>query len=69
MEWINVVSTNIVRFRYSEEELILEVEFTGGRRYQYFDVPSTIFDGLRTAGSHGSFLNQNIKGTFRYARA
>ena len=49
--------------------LTLEIEFHGGRVYQYFDVPEQVFGGLRTAyDSHGSYFNENIKGHYRYAR-
>jgi hypothetical protein len=36
--------------------------------YQYFDVPQHLADGLIGAASVGSFLNQNIKGSYRYLK-
>lgn len=68
MNWIPVESTNLSRIRYDENTLTLEIEFHGGRVYQYFDVPSHIFEGLKAADSHGRFFNEQIKGHFRYAR-
>jgi len=69
MNWITVESTNLSRIRYDENTLTLEIEFHGGRVYQYFDVPSHVFEGLKTAyDSHGKFFNEHIKGYYRYAR-
>ncbi|MCY4657054.1 MAG: KTSC domain-containing protein, partial [Gammaproteobacteria bacterium] len=42
--------------------------FKKGRIYQYFDVPADVHRALRNASSHGKFLNQQIKGSYRYAR-
>lgn len=68
MNWINVTSSNLSRIRYDERTSTLEIEFNGGRVYQYFDVPLQIFEGLRDADSHGKFFHAQIKGHFRYAR-
>ncbi len=69
MEWIHTPeSSNIAAFSYSDESRILTVEFKNGGQYEYFDVPSTVFEAMKAAGSKGQFLAQNIKGQFRYAR-
>lgn len=68
MEWVPVVSSNIARIRYQETSLTLEIEFHGGRVYQYFDVPLHVFDGLKNADSKGKYFHQSIRGHFRYAR-
>jgi len=68
MNWITVDSTNLSRIRYDEDTNTLEIEFQGGRVYQYFDVPLHVFEGLRNASSHGKFFNEHIKGLYRYAR-
>jgi hypothetical protein len=68
MDWTPVSSSNLSRVRYDENSSTLEIEFQGGRIYQYFDVPKNIFDGLLTAGSHGQFFHEQIKGHFRYSR-
>jgi hypothetical protein len=68
IEWIQVSSTNLSRVRYDDSLLTLEIEFQGGRVYQYFDVPAHVFDGLLRADSHGTFFNAQIKGYYRYAR-
>jgi len=48
--------------------MTLEVEFTNGSIYQYFDVPGTEYQALVSASSVGSYLNQFIKTGYRYAR-
>ena len=69
MDWIRVDSSNLARIRYDENTMTLEIEFMGGRVYQYFDVPVQVFEGLRNAvDSHGKYFNQHIKGNYRYAR-
>lgn len=69
MEWIETPeSSNIVRYRYDEETLTLEVEFKNGNIYQYFDVPAGVVEELDMATSKGQYFNQNIRDAFRYAR-
>jgi hypothetical protein len=46
----------------------LEVEFNDGAVYQYQDVPEGEFHLLREAGSVGTYLKDNIKGTYSYRK-
>ena len=46
--------------------MTLEVEFRSGAVYQYFDVPELESLNLLSAESVGRYLNQNIKGNYRY---
>jgi len=69
MDWIGTPeSSNIVRFSYDSESSVLIIEFRSGGTYQYFDVPESVFDGMKGAGSKGQYFAQNIRGVFRYAR-
>lgn len=69
MMWIeSPESSNIARFRYDEANQVLFVEFKNGSVYQYFDVPSNVFEQMKAASSKGGFLARIIKGTYRYAR-
>lgn len=61
-------SSNIARFRYQADTRVLTVEFTKGGRYDYFDVPLHVFEGMKAAVSKGQYLAQNIKNRYRYAR-
>lgn len=68
-EWIlTPQSSNIAGFLYDEASQTLTVEFKQGSKYNYYDVPQHIFDGLNIADSKGKYLNANIKGHYRYAR-
>ena len=68
MEQIPVDSFNIASIGYDPESQTLQVEFQGGRIYQYFDVPESIFREFLAASSKGGFFHESIKGFFRYAR-
>jgi hypothetical protein len=70
MDWIETPeSSNIARFCYDEGNFVLKVEFKNGGLYDYFDVPLHAFEGMRNAPSKGQYLAQQIKGSYRYARA
>ena len=68
MNRIPVSSSNLASVGYDPQSLTLEVEFTDGSIYQYFDVPETIFESLMQASSKGSFLATQIRHHFRYTR-
>ncbi len=68
MQRVSVTSSNIASVGYDKASLTLEIEFTDGHVYQYFDVPAHVHDGLMQASTHGGFLNAAIKGKYRYAR-
>lgn len=70
MDWIDTPeSSNISRFGYDNPSRVLKVEFKNGSIYDYFDVPDHVFNGMRNAASKGQYLAQQIKGSYRYARA
>ncbi len=61
-------SSNVSKIGYDSDNSILEVQFLNGSIYQYFNVPGHIWESFKQADSIGSFLHQNIKGQYRYAR-
>ncbi len=66
-EWISTPqSSSIAGFCY--EGQTLTVEFNSGIRYNYYDVPIHVYEGMRSADSKGNYLNTEIKGVYRYAR-
>ena len=70
MSWIATPeSSTIAGFDYSATTQVLAVEFKNGGRYNYYDVPSAVFERMKAAPSKGQFLAQNIKNAYRYARA
>ena len=64
----HVISSNISSVGYSESDRTLEVEFHGGRVYQYFYVPASAYGGLLNAGSKGSYFYAHIRNTYQYRR-
>ena len=68
MERQSVSSSNLRSIGYDHSSSTLEVEFNNGSIYQYFDVPQHIYSEIMSAGSHGQYLAQNIKGVYRYSK-
>ncbi|MBA3964069.1 MAG: KTSC domain-containing protein [Chthoniobacterales bacterium] len=61
-----VVSTNVASVGYSEHLHALEIEFSRGATYRFLDVPHSIYRGLMKTSSKGHFINENIRGHYRF---
>jgi hypothetical protein len=48
--------------------MTLELEFTSGDVYQYFDVPVDVYLKLRQSESLGRFFNEQIKEEYRFIK-
>jgi uncharacterized protein len=68
MKRTHVESSNIESIGYDSKSQTLEIEFLNCSIYQYFDVPEHVFNELRSANSHGKYLNTNIKGIYRFSK-
>lgn len=68
MEMQSVDSSNVARVGHDEDSSTLQVEFLNGGTYQYFDVPEYHYTGLLNASSVGKYLNDHIKGSYRYSK-
>jgi hypothetical protein len=64
----SVNSTNIKEIGYDALTATLEVEFTSGDVYQYFGVPESVYHQFFNAVSHGQFLNDQIRFSYRYQK-
>jgi hypothetical protein len=53
---------------YDAKQKILEVVFNTGERYQYFDVPASVYDELMSAESIGQYMHRHIIGHYDYQR-
>jgi hypothetical protein len=51
---------------YNVGERMLELEFTAGTIYRYFDVPEFTYRALMRARSKGHFFQTSIDKRFRY---
>jgi non-canonical purine NTP pyrophosphatase (RdgB/HAM1 family) len=65
---IPVESSDIVSIGYDAPSKTLEIEFHGGRVYQYRNVDQDIHDQLLKADSHGQYFNTFIHGRYRFDR-
>ena len=63
-----ISSSNIAAVGYDPSSETLEIEFTSGGVYQYYNVPLSIYEALLAAPSKGSFFAAQIRDRFSYAR-
>ncbi len=52
---------------YDEDAAELDIIFTSGKTYRYFDVPLDIYVAFLDADLKGTFFNEIVKDTFVYA--
>lgn len=64
----HVISSNLSAVGYDASDGTLEVEFHGGRIYQYSDVPASVYRGLLDAPSKGSYFHAHIRNAYPYRR-
>jgi hypothetical protein len=57
-------STKVAEIGYDEANKELFVKFLKGESYIYMNVPREEWDGLRTAGSKGMYVNLIIKAKY-----
>ena len=63
-----VASSNLAAVGYDALQSVLEVEFRGGRIYQYFGVPGAVHRSLMGAPSKGRYLDRSVKPYYQYRR-
>jgi len=63
-----VSSSHVASVGYDPGSETLEVEFTDGSIYRYFNLPAWLYERLMAAPSKGQFLHFNIKDTYPYSR-
>ena len=66
MERIALDSQALSSVGYDPARRLLEVEFTSGRVYQYFDVPRGEVERLLRAGSHGAYFSERMRDRYRF---
>lgn len=64
MEREYVESSMIKSFGFDNSSSTLEVEFSSGVIWQYFDVAESTYYEMKSAGSCGKFFHANIKGQY-----
>ena len=68
MDRQTVSSSNIRSVGYDAENKILEVAFSSGGVYQYFNVPEHRYSRLMSSFSKGSYLADHIRNNYRYRK-
>jgi hypothetical protein len=63
-----VASSNILSVGYDEPSQTLEVEFSNGTIYQYYNVGRNLFEQFMEAASKGQFLNTYIRNAYPFSR-
>jgi len=61
-------STVIKNIQYDAGLATLRVEFVSGMVYEYKEVPEAVYMGLKNSGAKGVYLNQQVKGRYRYEK-
>ncbi len=65
MQRTTVTSDALLSVGYDPSNLVLELEFPSGKVYQYRNVPLTVYSGLMSAESHGTYFNTRIRPPYR----
>ncbi|OPZ78658.1 MAG: hypothetical protein BWY78_00466 [Alphaproteobacteria bacterium ADurb.Bin438] len=61
-------SSNIADAEYIFESCLLTVTFVKHSRYEYFNVPESIWHGFKSASSKGKYFALHIRNNFRYSK-
>lgn len=68
MDRQNVSSSMINSIGYEPNTSTLEIEFSSGVVWQYYDFPESSWYEFENAESHGKHFHASIKGQFREAQ-
>jgi hypothetical protein len=63
-----VDSSTVAGIGYDNTSMTLEVAFTGGTLYQYFNVPRSVYRKFMKADSKGQFFNAEIRDAYPYRK-
>lgn len=68
IELIAVESSHISAIGYDPDNGVLQIEFTDGKLYEYYDVPQYVYDDFYYSESKGRYAQQNIYKFYRQSR-
>jgi hypothetical protein len=69
MKRVPVDSEALASVGYDVERSMLEIEFTSGEVYRYYDVPDRVHRELMEADSHGRHFAVYVRDRYRYIKA
>lgn len=61
-------SSTIVKTTYDTESKDLVVEFKGGMKYRYDEVPHSVYTKFRMSESQGKYFSTDIAKKFKYTK-
>ncbi len=64
MQRKSVVSSTVISVGYDSATQTLEMEFLGGKVYQYAAVPQKIYDAMMQSQSVGAYFHKEVKGVY-----
>jgi len=62
------VSSSNLAFVCYDGAAVMDIGFHNGGTYRYWNVPTSVYAGLMSAASKGSYFAAYIKGRYRYAK-
>ena len=68
MQRTEIASSSLLSIGYNADHRVLEIEFSTGRIYHYFNVPFSVYQGLMLAESKGEYFQSHIRDKFHYKR-
>ena len=60
-------SSSIKEYGYDKDTNTLAIRFHTGRLYYYHKVPEKVYNMMRAADSAGQYVNNHVKGVFKYS--
>jgi KTSC domain-containing protein len=64
----HVDSSAVSSVGYDERSSVLEVEFSSGAVYDYYDVPPKVYRDLLKASSIGNFVSRRVRDRYACVR-
>ena len=61
----HVLSSAVSSVGYDPKEQVLELEFSSGGVYDFYEVPPTVYTELMSAESKGRFIAEEIRGRYK----
>jgi hypothetical protein len=61
-------SSVVAAIKYDPASSVLRVIFVSGTIYDYLEVPEKIYKAMKTASSKGTYLNEHIKGHYKFEK-
>jgi hypothetical protein len=61
-------SSVVASYHYNNQSETLTIKYVSGLVYDYLNVPQAEYTAMKAAFSKGTFLNESIKGKYRFVK-